>query len=405
MLEITHSKDLLRLRRLALAAQGLLQAQPFGRGLSGARTAIGHISYVQIDTISVVERAHHHVLQSRVPAYKPVMLESMLRERDIFEYWSHAAAFLPMADFRFSLPYKEAIKNGQVHWYKDRNSKLMQELLARIRAEGPLRSRDIKDDRDKRAGWWDWKPAKKALEQLYMEGELMVSAREGFQKSYDLTERVLPAGMDTAMPTTEGFAAHLIERQLRCHGLVSLKGLTYLRRNAGLRQAVKAQLDAALASNELLQLRLSDGELFYVRPSDWEKALPRARKRILILSPFDNAVIQRERLKSLFQYDYQLECYLPEAKRQYGYFCLPLLYGSEFIGRMDCKAHRTKGLFEIKALFLSTSAQEEAQIVEAFADAVSAFAVFQGCHTVALRAVSPKRLAPALRQALKSREH
>jgi uncharacterized protein YcaQ len=184
-----------------------------------------------------------------------------------------------------------------------------------------------------------------------------------------------------------------------------LKGLTYLRRNAGLRQAVKAQLDAALASNELLQLRLSDGELFYVRPSDWEKALPRARKRILILSPFDNAVIQRERLKSLFQYDYQLECYLPEAKRQYGYFCLPLLYGSEFIGRMDCKAHRTKGLFEIKALFLSTSAQEEAQIVEAFADAVSAFAVFQGCHTVALRAVSPKRLAPALRQALKSREH
>lgn len=188
-------QKLLRLRRIALNAlnaQGLLRAQPYGSGLVGAKKAINHLGYVQIDTISVVERAHHHVLYSRVPKFKPDMMNQMLLNKDIFEYWSHAAAFLPIADFRFSLPYKHAIKNGQTHWYRNPDKKLMNELLARIRSDGPLRSRDIETDTKKQAGWWDWKPAKKALEQLYMQGDLMVSEREGFQKVYDLTERVLP---------------------------------------------------------------------------------------------------------------------------------------------------------------------------------------------------------------------
>lgn len=400
MIEIKKTGDLQRLRRLALAAQGLLQAQPYGRGLSGACEAIKHLTYVQIDTISVVERAHHHVLQARVPAYQPNMLEKMLVEGDIFEYWAHAAAFLPIADFRFSLPYKQAIKEGQVHWYKTRDTKLMKQLLARIRSEGPLRSRDIKDNRENRAGWWDWKPAKKALEQLYMEGDLMVSARQGFQKTYDLAERVLPEEVNTSMPTIAEFAQHLIDRQLRCHALVSLKGLTYLRRNTALRQAVKAQLDARIAQGELQPIGLPDGEVFLLASSVWEAALPRASKRLLILSPFDNTVIQRERLKSLFQYDYQLECYLPEAKRQYGYFCLPLLYGSEFIGRMDCKAHRKTAVFEIKALYLQMNAVDEGRFIAAFASAVARFCLFQGCETVRLLKVSPKNLTVKLRKAL-----
>jgi uncharacterized protein YcaQ len=155
------------LRRLALAAQGLLQTKPYGQGLEGARKAIKHLGYVQIDTISVVERAHHHVLHTRVPHFKPSMTNKMLVDRDVFEYWSHAAAFLPIDDFRFSLIYKHAIKSGQTHWYKNPDTKLMSELLARIRSDGPLRSRDLENNTIKREGWWDWKPAKKALEQLY----------------------------------------------------------------------------------------------------------------------------------------------------------------------------------------------------------------------------------------------
>ena len=400
MIEIKRPQDLARLRRLALAAQGLLQAQPYGRGLAGARQAINHIGYVQIDTISVVERAHHHIFHSRVPNFKPAMTNQMLLDGDIFEYWAHAAAFLPIADFRFSLPYKRAIKSGQTHWYRTRDKKLMGELLARIRSDGPIRSRDVEANTTKRAGWWDWKPAKKALEQMYMEGDLMVSDREGFQKTYDLTERVLPSHVNTQMPNMEEFAAHIIDQQLRCHGLVSLKGLTYQRRNAELRKAVKALVNERLAQRTIEQVQLSSGEIFILEMGVLERPLPRLNSRMLILSPFDNSVIQRERLKALFQYDYQLECYVPAPKRQYGYFCLPLLFRGEFIGRMDCKAHRKISLLEIKSLYFEQHKFDEDLVITAFADAITQFCHFQKCDSVSLTKAYPKHLIQRLHGAL-----
>lgn len=392
MIEIKHPRGLVRLRRLALRAQGLLQARPFGRGLDGARKAIEHIGYVQIDTISVVERAHHHVFHSRVPQFKPAMTNQMLLERDIFEYCAHAAAFLPIGDFRFSLPDKHAIRSGQAHWYDNPDKKLMSELLERIRKDGPLRSRDVGTNATKRAGWWDWKPAKRALEQLYMQGDLMVCDREGFQKTYDLTERVLPSHINTEMPDMTEFAAHILDQQLRCHGVVSLKGLTYLRRNAELRKAVKNLLNERLAQGALEQLKLSSGEVFLVETGALERPLPRLSNRMLILSPFDNSVIQRDRLKALFQYDYQIECYVPAAKRQYGYFCLPLLFRDEFVGRMDCKAHRKTRHLEIKFLHFESHDFDEDLVMNAFMDALKAFCQFQECDTVSLTAVHPKRL-------------
>jgi len=401
MIEIKQPQELTRLRRLALSAQGLLQAQPYGRGLAGTRKAINHIGYVQIDTVSVVERAHHHVLHSRVPGFKPDMLNKMLLNGDIFEYWSHAAAFLPMADFRFSLPYKHAIKGGQTHWYKNPDKKLMGELVARIKSDGPLRSRDLEDSTKKRGGWWDLKPAKKALEQLYMQGDLMVSDRTGFQKSYDLAERVLPPNVNTTMPTMEEFATHLLDQQLRCHGLVSRKGLTYLRRNGQLRKAVKALVDERLAQGSLEQVQLSSGEVYLLPAGAFEQPLPRTNKRLLILSPFDNSVIQRERLKALFQYDYQIECYVPAPKRQFGYFCLPLLYCGEFIGRMDCKAHRKDNHLEIKSLYLEAHNFDDDLVIAAFVDAIAQFRHFQNCDTVSLTKASPKQLTQGLLRALK----
>ncbi|WP_432472535.1 winged helix-turn-helix domain-containing protein [Amphritea sp. HPY] len=401
MIEIKRPQELARLRRLALAAQGLLQAQPYGCGLAGARKAINHIGYVQIDTILVVERAHHHVFHSRVPKFKPAMTNQMLLDGDVFEYWAHAAAFLPIADFRFSLPYKLAIKSGQTHWYKNRDKKLMGELLARIRIDGPIRSRDIETNTTKRAGWWDWKPAKKALEQMYMEGDLMVSNREGFQKTYDLTERVLPSHVNLQMPSIEEFAAHIVDQQLRCHGVVSLKGLTYQRRNTELRKAVKTLVNERLAQRVLEQVKVSSGEIFIMETSALERTQPRLSSRMLILSPFDNSVIQRERLKALFQYDYQLECYVPAAKRQYGYFCLPLLYRGEFIGRMDCKAHRKTSHLEIKSLHFEQHNFDECLVITAFVEAIIQFCHFQQCDSVSLTKANPKHLTQPLRSALK----
>ena len=401
MIQVKSPQDMKRLRRLALSAQGLLQNQPYGRGLAGARAAVQHIGYVQIDTISVVERAHHHVLYARVPDFETDMLNHMLLDGDIFEYWSHAAAFLPMADFRFSLPYKHAIKSGQTYWYRTRDQKLMDELLARIRADGPIRSRDLEHKAQKSSGWWDWKPAKKALEQLYMQGDLMVSDRTGFQKTYDLTERVLPAGVDTRMPSVEAFATHLLDQQLRCHGLVSLKGVCYLRRSTPLRQAVKNLLDERLAQGDLEQIQLHSGELFVAPAGAFEQPLPRVSKRLSILSPFDNSVIQRDRLKALFDYDYQIECYVPEPKRQYGYFCLPLMYRDQFIGRMDCKAHRKERCLEIKSLFLEPHDYDENALVQAFTAAMMQFCRFQKCDSVVVSQVQPAHLLERLRTELK----
>ncbi|MBL1260783.1 MAG: YcaQ family DNA glycosylase [Thiotrichaceae bacterium] len=401
MIKIKHPQELARLRRLALTAQGLLQAQPFGRGLAGARKAINHLGYVQIDTISIVERAHHHVFYSRVPNFKPAMTNQMLLDDDIFEYWTHAAAFLPIADFRFSLPYKHAIKSGQTHWYKNPDRKLMGELLARIRADGPLRSRDLATNTKKGSGGWDSKPAKKALEQLYIEGDLMISNREGFQKAYNLSERVLPSHVNSKMPSIEGLAAHILDQQLRCHGLVSLKGLTYQRRNAELRKAVKALVNERLAQRTLEQLQLSSGELFIFETSALERPLPQLNNRLLILSPFDNSVIQRDRLKALFQYDYKIECYLPTAKRQYGYFSLPLLYHDQFIGRIDCKAHRKTSHLEIKSLHMEQHNFDEEQVITAFVEAIMQFSHFQQCDSVSLTKAHPKQLTQRLRRALK----
>jgi len=407
MIKIKKPQELARLRRIALAAQGLLQAQPYGRGLAGARKAINHIGYVQLDTISVVERAHHHVLHSRVPQFKSDMTNQMLLDGDIFEYWSHAAALLPIADYRFSLPYKHAIKSGQTHWYKTPDKKHMEELLARITIDGPLRSRDVETSTKKRAGWWDWKPAKKALEQMYMQGDLMVSNREGFQKTYDLTERVLPSHVNSKMPSMEEFAAHILNQQLRCHGFVSLKGLTYQRRNAELRKAVKVLVNERLAQRTLEQIQVSSGEVFVLETGALENPLPRLNNRMLILSPFDNSVIQRERLKALFQYNYQLECYVPAAKRQYGYFCLPLLYRDNFIGRMDCKAHRKTSHLEIKLLHLEQHQSEqnntdEDLVITAFVKAIKQFCHFQNCDSVSLTKAYPKQLTQRLQSALKS---
>ncbi|PCJ31220.1 MAG: hypothetical protein COA90_06915 [Gammaproteobacteria bacterium] len=403
-IEVKSAQDLARLRRLALSAQGLLQTTPYGVGLAGARQAINHIAYVQIDTISVVERAHHHVLHSRVSKFKPEMTNQMLLDGDIFEYWTHAAAFLPIADFRFSLPYKYAIKSGQTHWYKKPDQKLMAELLERIRLDGPLRSRDLETNTTQRAGWWDWKPAKKAIEQLYMQGDLMVSDRAGFQKTYDLTEQVLSSNVNALMPSMTEFAEHIVEQQLRCHGLMSLKGLTYQRRNPELRKAVKALVNERLAENTLEQLQLSSGEIFIAATGALEQQLPRLNNRMLILSPFDNSVIQRERLKSLFQYAYQLECYVPAAKRQYGYFSLPLLYRGEFIGRMDCKAHRKNSHLEIKALHFEQHSFDEESVIAAFVAAIKPFCEFQNCDSVSLLEVQPKQLTERLRRELESLE-
>ncbi len=351
------------------------------KSASASQHSLAHLGYVQIDTISVVNRAHLHVLWSRNQHFNPSHLDRMFADKQMFEYWSHAAAFLPMKDYRFSLLRKQQIAAGDKHWRK-REPKMMQSIKSIIAAEGPKKSADFKHKRASKSQWWDWKPAKIALEQLFMEGELMVLKRDGFQKVYDLTERVLPDGVDQSMPSQSEVCRYLIQRYLTAQGLGHLDNFTYLRK--GLQKATMQQcLNDMIEDQTLCELEVNGGRYFALidRLALLNKRLNR---RVHLLSPFDNMVIQRQRLRDLFDYDYQIECYVPAAKRRFGYFCLPILYGDQLVGRMDCKAHRKQGVLEVKQRFWEKATKPPAHFEQQFDQALRAFAQFNDCNEVVI---------------------
>jgi uncharacterized protein YcaQ len=366
-----------KLRRIALNQQGLLKTDSFGRGKAATLRAIEHLGYVQIDTISVVERAHHHVLWSRVSNYQPKFLNQLMKQRQLFEYWYHAASWLPMRDFRFALP-RMASMNGDRSWFPASDHRLLEHVLERIEAEGPLRARDFEDTRTGKKEWWDWKPAKQALEQLFMQGELMVSRREGFQKVYDLAERVLPEWVDTRMPDPQEYATYLIDTSLTAHGFATQKTMTYLRKGQVLRDAIAEQLQARLQAGELIRFKFGDNGMAYVNPELLENRAPHSSAVVKILSPFDNLVIQRERGRDIFDFDYQIECYVPQPKRQFGYFCLPILYRDRLVGRIDCKANRKQQKLELKSLHMEKKVDDE--FTGRLQLSMQSFASFNGCE-------------------------
>lgn len=341
-----------------------------------------HLGYVQIDTLSVVARAHHHTLWSRLPDYNENYLNELLeKDQSIFEYWSHAASYLPMCDFRFSLPLKHSYASGKSHWF-EQDKKINNYVLDRIKAEGALQSKDFEHKRNTPGNWYEWKPAKRALEQLFMQGELMVSKRKGFQKVYDITERVLPKNVDTKMPTETEYAQHLINNAIKANGLVEEKEITYLRPKT--KESVKSTLKQLLENNELLEVNIENNPtIYYTTPAllnNLNKIKP--INHIHFLSPFDNAVIQRKRLQTLFNFDYIIECYVPEAKRKFGYFCLPILYNNTFVGRFDPKADRKTKTFYIKQLHFEKGFKPTAEFKKLFNEKLNAFAKFNGCEKV-----------------------
>ncbi len=346
------------LKRIAVHAGGVARRTPFGRGRPGAARALEHLGHVQVDTISVVARAHDHILASRVPGYRSAHLQQLIARREAFEYWAHAAAFLPMTDFRHALPRMQRLAAGGRHWARaDRRE--MERVLDRIRAEGPLRARDFAAPAGHRGGWWEWKPAKRALERLFQEGRLMVTAREGFEKRFDLTERVLPSWVDTRVPDLAEHAAWLVARARRHLGVFTARHARYQRHETGLGKAVDRALADAVEAGEVLQVahpKLTGNPRWFVDADAIAACGAPISRRPQALSPFDPLVIHRDRLGALFEFDYQIECYLPAGKRRFGYFSLPLLAGTRFIGRADCKAERKQRVLTCRHLALEPAA-------------------------------------------------
>ncbi len=383
-----------KLGGIALASQGLTSKWPFGRGLGGARRAIEHLGYVQIDAISVINRAHLHTLWNRLPDFSQAHLDRLIRERVVFEYWFHAASYLPMRDFRFALPRMKALQEGKRHWGLNEQARILRGILERIRLDGPLKARDLSERRPERqsGGWWSFGPIKRGLIQLQMQGDLIVEGRDGFEKSYDLPERVIPSWVNTGMPSTRELGEHLVTTALRAQGVTGLAEIVHLRRDGALRQAVTDILHDRQATGELIKLVVQETP-YYLSAASFEAPARRAQPQVRLLSPFDNAIIHRQRTRHLHGFDYTLECYVPPDKRRFGYFCLPILFGKRFVGRADCKAHRHAGIFEVRHLSLEHPPTEPARMAT-FCAALSSelvrLAEWHNCAQVRITRTTPE---------------
>ena len=390
-------------RQLALRSQGLYGAWGLPQGKEGVALAIERLGYVQIDTIAVVERAHHHVLWSRCPDYTSQMLhELQARDRRVFEYWwAYGASYLPISDYRYHRVRMRAFAESQKtrSWLAE-NAQIVQEVLDRIRCEGPLGSADFEaPPQFQRGPWWSWKPAKEALEQLFWMGELMIAERRNFQRIYDLTERVLPPQTDTRLPDEDETARFIARRTLAAHGILSANGTRWA---FGKRGAVAAALQELAASGEAMPVEVEglEGEAYYALTRSVEAAHEnQGETQLHILSPFDNAVIDRGRLKKLFDFDYALECYLPAAERRHGYFSLPILWGERFAGRLDPKADRKEKTLIVHQIAFEPDVDDDS-LLPALAAKLGEFATFNDCGRVVIERVAPEKAMELLRREL-----
>ena len=375
-------------RNLHLAAQGLL-ARPRRRARKAdVLAAIARMRVLQIDTIHVVARSPYLVLFSRLGAYDPAWLDAHLAEGAIFECWAHEASFAPMADHALHLHHRSERGN---HWAMrharrtyEAHAAEMQALLGHIRDHGPVKAADFaRPEPATASGWWDWKHEKRWLEALFASGELMVARRERFQRVYDLSERVLAnAGVESGVAPAEDFIAAAV----RALGITQARWINdYFRHGPRLGDA---DLDARVEAGELLRVEVDGWERpghVHAEHAGLLAAAIAGRLRATLttlLSPFDPLVWDRGRASVMFGFDYRLECYTPAPKRRYGYYVLPILHRGRLVGRLDAKAHRAEGVFEVKALYLEEGVAPAPALVCAVLGAIDRCAQWHGTPRV-----------------------
>lgn len=334
-------------RRLWLQAQRLDQAAPFGDGPEATRTAVEHLGYVQIDTINVIERCHHHILFTRIPGYRRADLaQAQSQDKTVFEYWTHALSYMPTRDLRFALRAmkREWLRRGT--WFSGVKPADLRKVVSRIRRQGALTIRDIDDDElvEKDHAWASRKPSKRALQLAFFKGALTVSQRSGMLKTYELIDRHF--GWDTPpRPASEReMLDHLLDRALRAQGVVSLDSICHL--DAPRKAGIRALIEARVRRKQLVPAALEGaGRLeHWVAPELLDDpAAEQAGEQVHILSPFDPLIIQRKRLQLFFGYEHRFEAYVPKPKRVFGYFALPVLIGDEIVAALDLKTDRNAG--------------------------------------------------------------
>jgi uncharacterized protein len=391
-------------RELLLAAQGLGSA-PKRATKDDVRGIIRRMGVLQIDSISVVARSPYLVLWSRLGSYEPMWLDELLAEGALFEYWSHAACFIPIEDY--GLYRRLMIEGGEKTrtWMRAHHEEI-EHVMERVNKNGPVRAAEFARTDGKAGGWWEWKPEKRALEHLFAAGELMISRRENFHRVYDLRERVLanalPDWEDALAPNEQEVRRALALKAVRALGVAVAHWVPDYFRTP--KKDVAGLLEELADDGSLLRARIED-EPAYVHPDNVgpaEKILSGGLRPSVttLLSPFDPVVWDRARALELFGFEYKIEVYTPAARRRYGYYSLPILHAGALVGRLDAKAHRKQGTFEVKAIHLEPDTPVSDDIVSGLADALRDCAGWHGTPEVLVRRSDPSELRETLQLAL-----
>jgi len=385
-------------RKIILHAAGLSKRAPFGKGREAAYKFIEHLGFVQIDTNLVVERAHHHAIASRVPDYKPEWLGELQADGRIFEFLTADSGYMPMHDFRFSLPVKESFSSERKPMVQSEIN-LMNKVLDRITREGPLMVKDFENDRKvASAGWWDWRPSKVALERLYLDGRLMTTRTGDFLKVYDLPVNLIPDDIDMTMPTQAEFARHVIRRELKALGIAYTKELAWRARRVK-NNLVKKELEKMVEGGEVCLVAIEGLKAPLYMLSSYKNKKIQLSDEAWVLSPFDVLNVFRHRLRDFFNFDYQIECFVPAPKRKYGYFSLPVLVGDIFVARMDSKADRRKKVLIVHNLHFE-SVKLTRPMIGKICEAIKDFAKFNQCEAITIERSNDGVLLKAIRKAL-----
>jgi hypothetical protein len=338
--------------RLAwLHAQRLDEAEPFGGGPDATRAAIEHLGYLQIDTIHVIERCHHHILWSRIPGYRREHLrQAQSVDKSVFEYWTHALSYIPTRDLPYFLPDMKRHRLSPNSWFDSVSKEDLRKVLNLIRQGGPLSIRDIEDDVlvEKDHAWASRKPSKRALQLAFFTGALTISERSGMLKTYELMDRHFGWGAKPKAASEPQVVDYLLTRASRSQGLVSLDSICHL--DAKRKTVVRAAIERRVRSGALTPVMIEGVEKVehWMAPRALDALPALDRERVHILSPFDPLIIQRKRLKLFFDYEHRFEAYVPKEKRLMGYFALPVLVGDEIVAAIDLKADRANAALRIQ---------------------------------------------------------
>jgi hypothetical protein len=339
----SHPLTRAQARHIWLRAQRLDSAAPFGDGSQAVASAVEHLGYVQIDTISVIERAHHHILWTRIPAYRRADLrQAQSVDKSIFEYWTHALSYVPTKDFRFFIPDMKLHRREGHKWFANVTPADLRKVLRLLRKDGALTIRDIEDDVlvDKEHLWASRKPSKRALQLAFYTGTVTISERNGMLKTYELMQRHFGWDKPPKSASAREVSTYLLDRALRAQGIVSLDSICHL--DAPRKPAIRRLIESRVHRKELVPAALEGAgkQEHWARPDVLETSGDDASGMVHILSPFDPLIIQRKRTELFFGYGHRFEAYVPKQKRVFGYFALPVLVGDDIVAAIDLKTDR-----------------------------------------------------------------